>query len=109
MPYLHLQDYHVWIDDPQSPFYNTLQTCSPKNTTYEKMRRSDDLYEFGLVIGYNTTNPIPGRGSAIFIHVGNTPTMKTLGCVALQKKAMKSLMEWVDICQNPHILITKTK
>jgi L,D-peptidoglycan transpeptidase YkuD (ErfK/YbiS/YcfS/YnhG family) len=51
------------------------------------MWRDDHLYDVLGVIGYNDAPPIPGRGSAIFLHVMRPATddhQWTAGCVSMK-------------------------
>ena len=57
-----------WCNDPLSKKYNSLVKIS-KKLRYEKLYRRDNKYDVILVIGYNIKNPIPFKGSAIFLHL----------------------------------------
>jgi L,D-peptidoglycan transpeptidase YkuD (ErfK/YbiS/YcfS/YnhG family) len=47
------------------------------------MWREDHLYDLVAVLGYNDDPVVPGRGSAIFLHLARTDFSATHGCVAL--------------------------
>ena len=47
------------------------------------MWRDDDLYDIVVVLGHNDDPPVPGSGSAIFMHVARPGFAPTEGCVAL--------------------------
>ncbi len=47
------------------------------------MWRDDDLYDIVVVLGHNDAPPVPGLGSAIFLHVARPDFAPTEGCVAL--------------------------
>ncbi len=71
-----------WCDDPGDAAYNT-EIRLPHSASHERLWREDALYDLVGVLGWNDAPPVPGRGSAIFLHVaapGHTPTA---GCVAL--------------------------
>ncbi len=54
----------------------------------------------GAVIAYNRAH-VPGRGSAIFLHVGvGGPTA---GCVALPVRELLQLLLWLDPARSPLI------
>ena len=93
----------VWVDDSNSKYYNTWQQDSNPdkdwNSAESMMHR---LYNYGIVINYNT-GQTPGRGSAIFLHVGNS---YTLGCVAVSQSNLVNIMKWVDPGKNPVIIQT---
>lgn len=103
MQYIKLEDYHYWISDIHSPKYNKLVDYYPGKLYAEKMRRTDDLYKFGIIIEYNTKQVIRGKGSAIFIHVSRKPGAPTAGCIAIAEKQMQNLIRWVDPNKQPII------
>lgn len=88
-----------WCDDPEDIAYNKIVTL-PHQTDAEAMWREDHAYDVLAVIGYNDAPAIPGRGSAIFLHVarpdGDTGNfLPTAGCVAL---AMENLLAVLALC-----------
>ncbi len=83
-----------WCNDPLSKKYNSLVKIS-KKLRYEKLYRRDNKYDVILVIGYNIKNPIPFKGSAIFLHL--TKNYKgTAGCIALDKKDLLILLKLIN-------------
>ena len=75
-----------WCDDPADPAYNKpVRLPYPRST--ERLWRDDSAYDLLAVIGYNDAPPVPGAGSAIFLHVARTgpdgSLLPTAGCVAL--------------------------
>ena len=83
-----------WCNDPLSKKYNSLVKIS-KKLRYEKLYRKDNKYDVILVIGYNIKNPIPFKGSAIFLHL--TKNYKgTAGCIALDKKDLLILLKLIN-------------
>ena len=56
-----------------------------KRFRYEKLFRKDHKYDYLIVINYNTKKIIPGKGSAIFIHLTKN-YHPTAGCIALKKQ-----------------------
>ena len=80
-----------WCDDPRSKNYNKLIRL-PFKFTSEKLYRKDNKYDLLIVLDYNLKNPIPFKGSAIFIHL--TKNYKpTAGCIALSKSDMQILLK----------------
>mgnify|MGYP006106112923 FL=1 len=73
-----------WCDDVTSKFYNKEMKIN-KNIKHEKLYRNDHVYDYLIVINYNTKKIKPGKGSAIFLHLTKN-YKKTLGCVAVKKK-----------------------
>jgi L,D-peptidoglycan transpeptidase YkuD (ErfK/YbiS/YcfS/YnhG family) len=80
-----------WCDDPKSKFYNKLIKL-PSKFRYEKLYRSDRLYDLVVVLNYNLNPIIKNKGSAIFIHVAKKPLKKTAGCIALKKGNLINLL-----------------
>ena len=73
-----------WCDDPSSIFYN--KEISIKNhIKCEKLFRKDSSYDYLIVISYNRKRILPGKGSAIFIHLTKN-YQTTAGCIAIKKK-----------------------
>lgn len=83
-----------WCDDTKSPHYNKLVRL-PFGAAHEKMWRDDTLYDLVLVIGHNDSPPVPGRGSAIFVHLAKEGFAPTEGCVALAKPALLAFIRLI--------------
>ena len=82
LPLAALSPADAWIDDPDDPLYNRLAAL-PYPARHERMWREDALYDIVVLIGYNTDPPVPGRGSAIFLHVARPDFAPTEGCIAV--------------------------
>ena len=80
-----------WVDDPADPHYNR-PVSLPYPARHERMWREDGLYDLVVVIGYNTDPPVPGRGSAIFLHVAGPDFAPTEGCIAVQRDVLAGLL-----------------
>jgi len=83
-----------WCDDPSSPDYNKLVRL-PFGASHEKMWRDDALYDLVLVIGHNDDPPVPGLGSAIFVHIAKEGFSPTEGCIAVTESALLTLLRAV--------------
>tara|TARA_B100000035_G_scaffold309100_1_gene314812 strand:- start:1616 stop:2110 length:495 start_codon:yes stop_codon:yes gene_type:complete len=83
-----------WCDDKNDKeSYNKLIRIS-KKIKYEKLYRKDHKYDFLIPISYNLKKRIPGKGSAIFLHL--TKDYKaTAGCIALKKKDFLILLKLI--------------
>jgi D-alanyl-D-alanine dipeptidase len=98
----------VCVDDTSSPYYNQIINSAnvPKNSWHsgEKMRTVPG-YHWGLMVNYNTTTPVPGKGSCIFMHVWKGPTEGTAGCVAMTPENIKQIVAWLNPNKNPFIVV----
>ncbi len=56
------------------------------------MWREDGLYDYVIELGWNDDPPLPGRGSAIFMHITREGYTPTEGCVALRRRDMERLL-----------------
>jgi len=70
-----------WSDDPDDPDYNAA-VALPHPFGHERLWRADRLYDIVIATDHNRP-PVPGRGSAIFLHCWRAPRYPTAGCVAL--------------------------
>ena len=98
-----------WVDDGESPQYNQWVVGTPQAKSFEKLKRDDNLYQYGIVIEYNTNPIVPGKGSAIFLHIWRGAGQPTAGCVALSEENLLSLLKWLDRSKNPAIILHKEK
>lgn len=71
-----------WCDAPDDAAYNR-PVKRPWRASNEAMWRNDHLYDVVVVIGFNDAPVVPGKGSAIFLHVAGPDYAPTAGCVAL--------------------------
>ena len=56
------------------------------------MWRNDALYDLVIEISHNDNPPVPGAGSAVFIHVAKDDYAVTEGCIALKKSDLVTLL-----------------
>lgn len=94
-----------WIDDPASPRYNQWVTGVKPKGSHEILRREDGLYEYTLVVEYNTEPIVAGRGSAIFLHIWRGPDDPTSGCVAMAKEDLRGLLGWLKRNDKPVVIL----
>jgi L,D-peptidoglycan transpeptidase YkuD (ErfK/YbiS/YcfS/YnhG family) len=71
-----------WCDAPDDVHYNRLVKL-PYPASHETMWRDDPLYDLVVVLGFNDDPVVPGKGSAIFLHLARDGYAPTHGCVAL--------------------------
>ena len=80
-----------WCDAPGDAAYNQ-PVVLPYPASAERMWREDGLYDLVVVLGYNDSPPVPGRGSAIFMHIARPGYAPTEGCVALARADLEAVM-----------------
>jgi L,D-peptidoglycan transpeptidase YkuD (ErfK/YbiS/YcfS/YnhG family) len=90
LPWRWVRDTDGWSDDPADPAYNR-PVRHPHRHSAERLIRDDALYDIIVLLGHNDAPPVPGRGSAIFLHCWND-AKPTEGCVAIDKAALLGLV-----------------
>jgi D-alanyl-D-alanine dipeptidase len=110
-PYIQVNANTLCIDDPQSRYYNQIVSRdSIKQSdwqSYEDMRRKDDLYRLGIVVGYNIKPVQAGKGSCIFMHLSaGTPQNPkgTAGCTAMLHEEILQLLNWLKAANQPMLI-----
>jgi L,D-peptidoglycan transpeptidase YkuD (ErfK/YbiS/YcfS/YnhG family) len=100
-----------WDEDSGSSAYNTFQhvACGsrpPFGGDSEALWRISPQYRYFVVIDYNAHPVVPGRGSAIFLHV--SAAHATAGCVSLPEPQLVRLLRWLRLGAMPMITISLT-
>ena len=88
-----------WCDEPKSIYYNKhvdLRIFDNK-ISHETLWRNDDLYDCLLVLGYNDDPIVPGKGSAIFMHVARAQYAGTAGCIGFSKPDLWEIISKLNI------------
>jgi len=102
-PFRHAYSYDYWDDDPSSPRYNEwIDARKQKPGADPEPMHQVPAYDYAAVIAYNTAR-VPGRGSAIFLHVGTGTS--TAGCVSLPRAELIKLLRWLKPADQPEISI----
>jgi L,D-peptidoglycan transpeptidase YkuD (ErfK/YbiS/YcfS/YnhG family) len=97
------------IDESGSAQYNQIITlekdenASQRFKSFEYMKREDDLYRLGIVVGHNK-KALKERGSCIFIHIEKAKGSATSGCTSLDEAQLMRLMRWLDRKKEPLLL-----
>ena len=84
-----------WCEDSSHPDYNK-KIVLPHTSVHDRMMRDDHLYDYVVVIGYNDTSPVSGKGSAIFMHLARPDFRPTAGCVGLSAADMLEVLKSCD-------------
>jgi len=83
-----------WCDAPGDPRYNR-PVRLPYPAGAERLWREDHLYDVIAVTDHNADPVMPGRGSAIFVHLARPDFGPTEGCVAFELTDLRALLaEW---------------
>ncbi len=104
LPYLHLTPAVECVDDVRSKRYNRVldrASAAPDWNSSEHMRRSDELYRWGIVVAHNANPPVAGGGSCIFLHIWSGHGRGTAGCTAMPQSDLESLLTWLDPKRRP--------
>ena len=96
-----------WDEDPRSPTYNRFRhvPCGARPSFgggSEALWRISPQYRYFAVVEYNARPVVPGRGSAIFLHVA---VGATAGCVSLPEARLVRLLRWLKPTARPAIHI----
>lgn len=78
-----------WSDAEGDPQYNR-PVRHPHRFSAERLVRDDGAYDVIVVLGHNDAPPVPGLGSAIFLHCSEG--RPTAGCVAVEKQDLLRLL-----------------
>jgi L,D-peptidoglycan transpeptidase YkuD (ErfK/YbiS/YcfS/YnhG family) len=84
-----------WCDDPADIVYNKPVTL-PYGGRHEELWRDDHVYDVIVEVGYNDDPIIPGKGSAIFIHLVNESNTPTQGCIALSYDDLMEILAGIE-------------
>lgn len=95
LPLIPLTPMDGWCDDPADPKYNQFIKL-PYPARHEHLWRDDHVYDIIVVLGYNDDPPIPGKGSAIFMHLIREDHSPTEGCIALKKEDLIEILTTIS-------------
>jgi L,D-peptidoglycan transpeptidase YkuD (ErfK/YbiS/YcfS/YnhG family) len=84
-----------WCDAPADRAYNR-RVLLPYPASAENLWREDHLYDLIVVLGYNDAPVVPGQGSAIFLHLASPDFAPTVGCVALSRDDLLTVLAAAD-------------
>jgi L,D-peptidoglycan transpeptidase YkuD (ErfK/YbiS/YcfS/YnhG family) len=90
LPWRWLREQDGWSDDVADPAYNRA-VRHPHRFSAERLWRDDGLYDVIVILGHNDKPPVPGAGSAIFLHCWNE-AKSTEGCIAVARDDLLALI-----------------
>ncbi len=93
-----------WGDDKKDVLNYNRFVELPYSYSAESLWRDDDLYDIMVVLGYNDDPIIPGKGSAIFLHIARPDFSPSLGCVHLSREDLLAVLREAD--RNSAVLIS---
>jgi L,D-peptidoglycan transpeptidase YkuD (ErfK/YbiS/YcfS/YnhG family) len=104
----------LFVEDPKSPLYNThVRLDHAPRTAWEKnqqMEQGDAAHRLKVFVGHNVNPPVPGKGSAIWLHIWRDNGAKvTAGCTSLNAASLAEIVRWLDPDAQPtYILLPAT-
>lgn len=81
-----------WCDDPADTEYNR-HVRLPYPASAEALWCEDGVYDIVVILGHNDDPPVPGLGSAIFLHICRPGYPPTEGCVAIERADLEELLD----------------
>ncbi|PTX94756.1 hypothetical protein DB346_22365 [Verrucomicrobia bacterium LW23] len=109
-PYQRVTERDAWVDDPTLPHYNQhvrlgADEKAPAWFEKQRMKIGDFAYHWLLVIEHNTSNIVPGAGSAIFFHIRRGETRPTAGCTTMARGNLERLLVWIRPAGRPEFVV----
>ncbi|MGI8402292.1 MAG: L,D-transpeptidase family protein [Gemmatimonadaceae bacterium] len=104
LPYVQLLPTTDCVDDTASAHYNTVvDKASVPLVDWNSAEHMSEVqqYKIGVIVGYNATPPLKGRGSCIFLHIWTGPDSQTAGCTAFDEAKLRALVVWLDPKRRP--------
>ncbi len=96
-PYRRLVAGDWWDEHVGSPTYNTWRYDTRRDPPFaagsERLWQVLPAYDEAATIAYNTSTPVQGLGSGIFLHVGTGGP--TAGCVSLAPANLVAVLRWL--------------
>jgi len=97
-----------WDEDSSSVSYNRFvhlpcSTPPPFGGDSEALWQITPQYDYFAVVDYNDSPTVPGRGSAIFIHL--SVGEPTAGCIALPEAQLLTTLRWLEPGAHPLVVI----
>ena len=110
-PYHQVTRWDAWPDDVNNPWYNQHLVIDPKKGVpnwfeSQKMRLGDYAYTWLIEIRHNADpKPVPGAGSAIFMHIRRGENRPTSGCTTMRQSDLETIIRWLRTDANPHYVL----
>lgn len=91
LPWRWLHPDDGWCDAPEDLAYNR-PVRHPYPRSAERLWREDGAYDVIVTLAHNDAPPIPGAGSAIFLHC-TAEREFTEGCVAIERSDLLEILK----------------
>jgi L,D-peptidoglycan transpeptidase YkuD (ErfK/YbiS/YcfS/YnhG family) len=99
-PYLPTQASTYCVEDVGSVHYNEIvdaEDVKPRSwERWSELRRSDGLFDWGVIVRQNEPNTKKGAGSCVFLHIWRGPQLPTAGCTAMAKDSIAETVTWLE-------------
>ena len=104
LSYIQCDDTYYWVDDVNSVYYNKFVTTNEVTPDWKSAEHISEIAVYSYVLAFNyNASCIPGKGSAIFVHVSNG--RPTAGCIAVPAESMLTIIR--NVSPGCKILIDK--
>jgi D-alanyl-D-alanine dipeptidase len=95
-PYVALSQDIRAIEDPASRYYNQVVDRRTIPAARQDWRQSVGLGKFLVFIEHNWPAPVPGAGSALFLHVWESPGTPSFGCTVAAEAVVRAVIARLD-------------
>jgi L,D-peptidoglycan transpeptidase YkuD (ErfK/YbiS/YcfS/YnhG family) len=107
-PYFQTQESSYCVEDVRSRYYNQIIDSNevPKSSwqRWSPLRRTDGLFEWGIVVTQNSPEITKTAGSCVFLHVWRGEHRPTSGCTAMPREKLETVLRWLDRKAKPVLI-----
>lgn len=104
LDYHQLESGDVWVSDPASAHFNSLQNDHDPDADWGQsinLLTQAGIYKYAILINSNPASD-PAHGCSVFLNLASSSTD---GSVALREVTLFSLLQWLSPEADPHVLI----
>jgi len=107
LPFTKLEEWTECIDDVNSFHYNKIVNRMQVGIfdwkSSEKMLEIGEQYDLGVFVAHNF-EPQKNAGSCIFLHIWKAADSPTVGCTAMTRENIETILKWLDAQKNPVLI-----
>ena len=96
------------VDDVESFHYNKIvgrfQVGNFDWESSEKMLEIGAEYDLGIFVAHNSNPITKGGGSCIFLHIWKSETETTLGCTAMARENIETILKFLEPSKKPVLI-----